>query len=97
MKKLITLSLGFAFMSLTFTSCYVNTFNVGKGAQSNVKVSKWNHYIFWGLAPAGVSNPKELAGDATDYTVTIKHSFVNGLLNAITLGIYSPTTTEVTK
>jgi hypothetical protein len=97
MKKLITFSLGLAFISLSLTSCYVNTFNVGKGAQSNVKVSKWNHYVLFGLAPAGVSNPNELAGDAKDYTVTIQHSFVNGLLSAITFGIYTPTTTTVTK
>ena len=97
MKQFSKIFLGLAIICLSFSSCYVNTFNVGKGAQSNVKVSKWNHYILFGLAPVGVSNPSVLAGGATDYTVTIQHSFVNGLLNAITFGIYSPTTTTVTK
>lgn len=95
MKKLLFSAAAVAVMS--FSSCYVNTFNVGKGAQSNVSVSKWNHYLIYGLAPAGVSNPSELAGGATDYTVTIKHSFVNGLLASLTFGIYTPTTTVVTK
>jgi len=95
MKKIFYSAAVIAVMS--FSSCYVNTFNVGKGAQSNVSVSKWNHYLIEGLAPVSVSNPSELAGGATDYTVTIKHSFVNGLLSALTFGIYTPTTTVVTK
>ncbi|MET3980401.1 hypothetical protein ABIB62_003002 [Mucilaginibacter sp. UYP25] len=97
MKHFSKTILFLAFICLSFSSCYVNTFKVGKGAQSNVKVSKWNHYVLFGLAPVGVSDPNTLAGGAQDYTVTIQHSFVNGLLNAITFGLYSPTTTTVTK
>lgn len=97
MKQFSKSFLALALICVCFSSCYVNTFNVGKGAQSNQSVSKWNHYVLFGLAPVGVSNPNELAGGATDYTVTIQHSFVNGLLNAITFGLYSPTTTTVTK
>ncbi len=79
------------------SSCYVNTFVVGKGAQSNNSVTKQNHYLLIGLVPVSVSDPKELAGTTFDYTVTVKHSFTNGLLTAFTLGIYSPSTTVVTK
>ncbi len=56
-----------------------------------------NHYLIYGLAPVKVSNPKDMVGDATDYTVTIQHIFVDGLINAITFGIYSPTTTILKK
>jgi hypothetical protein len=38
-----------------------------------------------------------MAGGASDYSVTITHTFVDGLLNALTAGIYTPTTTIVTK
>lgn len=38
-----------------------------------------------------------MAGDAKDYQVTIEHSFIDGLLNAITGGLYTPTTTTVRK
>ena len=79
------------------SSCYVNTFNVGKGAQGSAKTSKTNHYFIYGLAKGSTASPQEMAGGATDYTVTIQHSFVNGLLNVLTLGIYNPTTTEVVK
>jgi hypothetical protein len=38
-----------------------------------------------------------MAGDAKDYEITVKHTFVDGLLSAITSGLYTPTTTIVTK
>ena len=94
-RKLVTvLSL---VLMLTMQSCYVYTVQVGKGAQGAATVSKSNHYLLYGLAPVGVSDAKALAGDATDYTVTTKHTFVNGLLMGLTLGIYTPTTTIVQK
>lgn len=97
MKKKFIYAICFLAMASSLTSCYVNTFNVGKGAQSNVSTSKWNHYLIDGLIPVGVSNPNDLAGGAADYTVTIQNSFVNGLVAAITFGLYTPTTTTVTK
>jgi hypothetical protein len=93
-KLLAVLSLSLMF---TLQSCYVYTVQVGKGAQSGASVSKWNHYLLYGLAPVGVADPKAMAGDATDYTVVNKHSFVNGLVMGLTLGIYAPTTTIVKK
>lgn len=84
-------------MSLSLTSCYTYTFSVGEGAQTGMEVKQMNHYLIYGLAPVGVSNPNEMAGDAENYDVTIKHSFIDGLINAITFGIYTPTTTIVTK
>lgn len=96
--KRIVLKGAFIFIASTMmTSCYVQTHVVGKGAQGNEKVKKWNHYVIGGLVPVGVSKPEELAGGAQDYTVVNKMSFLNGLLSGITFGIYAPTTTEVTK
>ena len=97
MKKTLFSLILVACMSLSLTSCYTYTFSVGDGAQTGMEVKKMNHYLIYGLAPVGVSNPNEMAGDAKDYDVTIKHSFVDGLINAITFGIYTPTTTIVTK
>jgi len=84
-------------MSIMLTSCYTYTSVVGKGAQGNTSVAKWNHYVIFGLAPVGVSDSKAMAGGATDYTVTTSHTFVNGLVAALTFSIYTPTTTTVTK
>jgi hypothetical protein len=90
------LSIAFA-MSIMLTSCFSYTSVVGKGAQGNSQVTKWNHYVIGGLAPVGVSDSKEMSGGATDYTVFTRQSFVNGLIAAITFSIYTPTTTTVTK
>ena len=38
-----------------------------------------------------------MAAGAEDYTVKTEQSFVNGLVSALTFGIFSPTTTTVTK
>jgi hypothetical protein len=97
MKKLI-LNIIFVF-GLTFmmSSCYTYSFSVGQGAQGNKEIKKMNHYLIFGLAPVGVSDPSEMADGAKDYDVTITHTFVDGLLNAITGGIYTPTTTIVRK
>lgn len=96
MRKVI-LSLMLVFCLSLLTSCYTYTVTVGKGSQTGVEVKKMNHYLIYGLAPVGVSDPAEMAGDAEDYNITIKHTFVDGLINAITFGIYTPTTTIVTK
>ncbi len=98
MKKRLLKSIGSALMcSLLLTSCYTYTTVVGEGAQGNSEVKAWNHYVVYGLAPIGVSDAKELAGGAENYTVTTQHTFVNGLIAGITFGIYTPTTTTVKK
>ena len=84
-------------LSFSLTSCYTYTIAVGKGAQTGVEHHKMNHYLIYGLAPINTVTPKEMAGGAEDYEITIKHTFVDGLICAITLGIYTPTTTIVRK
>ena len=83
--------------SMLLTSCHSYTSIVGNGAQGNSQTTKWNHYLIGGLAPVGVSDSKQMAGGAENYTVQTRRSFVNGLVAAITFGIYSPSTTTVTK
>ncbi|MGV3508404.1 MAG: Bor family protein [Sphingobacteriaceae bacterium] len=98
MIKKLTLKLaGMALAVTLLSSCYAYTDVVGKGAQGNQSVTKWNHYVIYGLAPVGVSDSKAMAAGATDYTVLTRQSFVNGLVSGLTFGIYTPTTTTVTK
>lgn len=97
MKKSFKIfALGLA-ASAMLTSCYSYTSVVGKGAQGTTETTKWNHYVIYGLAPVGVSDSKQMADGATDYTVHTRQSFVNGLVSAVTFGLYSPTTTTVSK
>ena len=83
--------------SMLLSSCYSYTSVVGSGAQGSTETTEWNHYLLYGLAPVGVSDSKEMAEGADDYTIHVRHSFVNGLIAAVTFGIYTPTTTTVTK
>lgn len=83
--------------SILLTSCYSYTSVVGDGAQGNQEVTQWNHYVVYGLAPVGVSDSKAMANGAENYTVHTRQSFVNGLVSALTFGLYSPTTTTVTR
>ncbi|QDO92719.1 hypothetical protein FNB79_01590 [Formosa sediminum] len=83
--------------SMLLTSCYSYTSVVGEGAKGNAQTTAWNHYVVYGLAPVGVSDSKEMAKGATDYNVTTRQTFVNGLVAALTFGIYTPTTTTVTR
>ena len=95
-KGLLKLSFIFA-VAILMTSCYTFTATVGNGPQTGAKVVAHNHYLIDGLAPISTANTKELAGDAKNYSITVSHSFVDGLLMLITGGIYTPTTVTITK
>ena len=96
-KKTIKMMTVVFVASMLLTSCYSYTSVVGKGAQGNSQTTKWNHYVIYGLAPVGVSDSRQMADGAENYTVHTRQSFVNGLVSSITFGIYTPTTTTVTK
>ena len=97
MKQIIFSIALFVSISCFLTSCYSLTYSVGKGAQTGIKVNEKNHYLMYGLAPVKTSDPIKMAGGVTDYEVNIRHTFVDGLINALTFGIYTPTTTTVIK
>ncbi|WP_374163660.1 Bor family protein [Arcticibacter sp. MXS-1] len=53
-----------------------------------------NHNLIFGLVPLTTGyDAKKYVGDKTDYITQYQHTFVDGLLEAITFGIYNPTTT----
>ncbi|WP_040671034.1 Bor family protein [Nitritalea halalkaliphila] len=95
MKKLILNFSVVLLLLVSMSSCYTYTVTVGNGAQTGMTERKMNHYLIAGLAPVSVSDPKDLAKGAEDYDVTIQHTFIDGLIAAITFGIYTPTTTIV--
>lgn len=97
MKKNIFTFLILFTILFSVSSCYTYTLKVGNGSQTGIEYSKKNHYLIYGLASISTSNPQEMAGDSKDYEVTIKHTFIDGLINALTFGLYTPTTTIVRK
>ena len=96
-KKPMKMMLVLFATSMLLASCYSYTSVVGDGAQGNNETTSWNHYVIYGLAPVGVSDSKQMADGAENYTVHTRQTFVNGLLAALTSGIYTPSTTTVTK
>lgn len=82
-------------IAVSMTSCYTLTYSVGEGARTGYTVSKKNHYLIYGLIPLQTSDPQEMAGGAENYDVTIQHNFIDGLVDFLTGGIYTPTTTTV--
>ncbi len=97
MKKFVLNLIVIMVVIVSLSSCYTLTYSVGKGAQKGMEVVEKNHYLIYGLAAIKTSDPTKMAGGATDYDVTITHTFIDGLINAITGGIYTPTTTKVRK
>ncbi|MBI0401272.1 Bor family protein [Cyclobacterium marinum] len=96
MKKIFSKTMSLLLItSFLMTSCYTYTSVVGEGAQGNKETTVWNHYVVYGLAPVAVSDSKEMAGGAENYEVKTEQTFVNGLISALTFGIYTPTTTTV--
>jgi len=84
-------------ISFSMASCYTVSYAVGSGSQTGETIVEKNHYLVSGLAPIKTANPTLMAGDAKNYQVTIKHTFVDGLFNLFTSGFYTPTTTIVKK
>lgn len=85
------------FLMVCFTGCFSYTSVVGSGPAEYKKDSKTNHYFFYGLVPAKISDSKKLAAGAENYQVQTRQTFVDGLIYGITLGIYTPTKTTVTR
>lgn len=85
--------------SMMLASCYTTRTYVGD-VQPNDPVVKMNHvtnnFFLWGLAPGGHSEiaDKDYVKDNKNYMVEKQQTFVNGLLSAITWGIYCPMTTN---
>jgi hypothetical protein len=86
-----------SFLCLSMTSCYTISYAVGSGAQTGETITEKNHFLVAGLATIKTADPTKMAGDSKNYQVTIKHTFVDGLINVLTSGLYTPTTTIVKK
>lgn len=98
MKKLLFAAIILS-ASLTMTSCYTSRVYHGNVTEKTPQIevaSKSNPILLWGLLPLKGANQeaKDNVGDKKNYTTKTQWTFVDGFLNCITLGIYSPTTTK---
>ena len=81
---------------LACAGCYRHTYTLGAGAPAGPLVyDRWQHHWLWGL----INPDRQLALKAVcasgDATIDTEMSFLNGLVNALTWGIYSPTTVKI--
>lgn len=79
------------------TSCFTLTHTVGSGAQNGVEVEKRQWYVLWGLVPINNVNSKEMAGDATNYTIETQHTFLDYVISAFTSAVSIQTKTVKVK
>ncbi len=79
------------------SACHPTSFTVGRGAPDQHQVAKQrNKFLFLGLVHTGIApDTKLMSNQATDYTITVKLTFTDVLLNVVTLGVDSPLTVEV--
>ena len=97
MKKSIFKAFFLVMSAGLLTSCYTQSYMVGNGPQTGLESKERSHYLVYGLAPIKTADPGKMAGDSKDYQVTVQHTFVDGLINVLTAGIYTPTTTPIVK
>jgi hypothetical protein len=65
-------------------ACYTFQHQVGSGGSGGETVQESSWWILWGLVPLTKPNSKEMAGGATDYTVTTQFTFIDVIITAIT-------------
>ena len=97
--KKMTRGLGTTLMSaallLVVAGCYEHTFTVGAGApRGPVVYDHWENFWLGGLVGHHRYDIDEIcpSGNATIHN---EQSFLNGLVSALTVGIYVPTTVTV--
>lgn len=95
MKSAVKL-LAVVVVMLPLAGCFEHTYDTGRGAPNGRVVSnEWRHHWIGGLiSPEHHLELREVcpSGDATIHQ---EMTFLNGLVGALTGGIYSPTTVEV--
>lgn len=98
MKRFFSIILIFSFLTLSLSACYTNTHVVGQGAQGTEEVEAKQWYALFGLVAITDHDSKEMAGGASDYTITTQHTFIDMLIGAFT-GIVTiqPMTVKVQK
>ena len=79
------------FLVVMTAGCYRARVNTGLAASTNT-VTRWEHYFLAGLVQPKTFDATEWCQGRNVAAVETQHTFVQGLVAAITLGIYTPIT-----
>lgn len=77
------------------SGCFVATIETGLPASDVKIVNEWAHCFVYGLVPPKVVETASKCSSGVAKVVT-QHSFLNGLVAALTFSLYTPITIEVT-
>ena len=93
-SKLVTISVGLLSVVILSASaaCYRHTINFGDGAPTGeLLYDHWEHFWIVGLIGDKVLDVEQIcpSGNAT---IESRQTFLNGLVEALTIGIYAPRT-----
>ncbi|TMP25129.1 lipoprotein bor [Pseudoalteromonas rubra] len=95
MKHIILSSL----VTIALSGCAAQTFNINAANNTDTKtptVQHSQHFFISGLGQEEITNASEICGGAENIVkVEAQHTFINGLLGAITFGIYTPRDAKV--
>ena len=81
--------------AFALTGCYHAVIETGRPAGSEVITQKWANSFIYGLVPPAMVNTASRCPNGVAKVET-QHSFLNGLVAAITWGIYTPIQIDVT-
>ena len=83
-------------VTLALSACHPTHFAVGNEPKQHKVAESRNNFLLLGLVHVGTApDPKVMSNQATDYKITVKLTFLDVVLNVITLGVYSPITVQV--
>ena len=75
--------------------CYRAKVNTGLQASTNV-ITRWEHYFIVGLVSPKEYAAADLCQGRNVAAVETQHTFLNGLVAALTFSLYTPITVTVT-
>jgi hypothetical protein len=64
--------------------CYTFQRQVGSGGSGGETVEDYTCWVLWGRVPITEPDSKEMAGEATDFTVTTELTIIDVILSAFT-------------
>lgn len=87
MKKFLMVSV----VALALAGCQTQQFTIAGTKVPTVPTYEGTSaFVFWGLGQTKTMDPKEICGGKGVRAVETKHTFIDGVANWITFGIYAP-------
>ena len=97
MNKKRLLLTGVILLAFLVSACTTHQHIVGDGSQTGIENSKRQLWLVAGLVPLNDVDTRAMAGNANDYEITTKMTFVDALITGFTYNILQSRTVTVRK